>query len=196
MNEPILDACCGSRMMWFDKADNRAVFMDERRESYVVDKGTTGTIGRSPIVVAPDLQADFTNMPFENDSFHLVVFDPPHVTAKKINGTVLRCFGVLSGDWREMLRMGFLECFRVLKPNGTLIFKWAETHIKLSEVLALTPEKPLFGHKTSKHTRWVTFMKSSREAELEKALKYAIEQVPELATVPGIAALLGKTNGD
>lgn len=26
--KPILDMCCGSRMFWFDKADDRAVFGD------------------------------------------------------------------------------------------------------------------------------------------------------------------------
>jgi len=48
-----------------------------------------------------------------------------------------------------------------LKPNGTLIFKWAETQIKVSEVLALTTEKPLFGHKSGKlsKTHWLTFTK-------------------------------------
>jgi hypothetical protein len=28
----VLDVCCGSRMMWFDKADGRALFLDKRRE--------------------------------------------------------------------------------------------------------------------------------------------------------------------
>jgi SAM-dependent methyltransferase len=44
------------------------------------------------------------------------------------------------------LRLGFAECFRVLRPGGTLIFKWNETQVPLKEVLALTPHKPLFGH--------------------------------------------------
>ena len=29
--KPILDACCGSRMFWFDRNDPRAVFCDNRR---------------------------------------------------------------------------------------------------------------------------------------------------------------------
>ena len=30
----VLDACCGSRMFWFDRADARAVFVDKRRETH------------------------------------------------------------------------------------------------------------------------------------------------------------------
>jgi SAM-dependent methyltransferase len=60
-----------------------------------------------------------------------------------------------------MLRGGFSECFRVLKPGGTLIFKWAETEIPLAEVLALTEHQPLYGHRSGKaaKTHWVAFIK-------------------------------------
>lgn len=30
--KPILDPCCGSRMMWFDKQDQRCLFGDKRTE--------------------------------------------------------------------------------------------------------------------------------------------------------------------
>lgn len=67
-----------------------------------------------------------------------------------------------SATFADMLRQGFAECFRVLKPNGTLIFKWNETDIKVSEVLALTPHAPLLGHKSGKasKTHWITFFKT------------------------------------
>lgn len=71
-------------------------------------------------------------------------------------------YGELDKDtWREDLRAGFAECFRVLKPEGVLIFKWSEFDIPLKEILALTPEKPLFGHRSGKQqkTHWVTFIK-------------------------------------
>lgn len=92
----------------------------------------------------------------------LVVTDPPHIVNSSANGNVAKYYGVLHGDWREELRKGFAECFRVLKPNGTLIFKWNECSIPVREILALTPEKPLFGHKTGKlsKTHWVAFLKS------------------------------------
>lgn len=154
---PVLDACCGSRAFWFDKQDGRALFVDIRRET-IARKHADGP--RSPVVVDPDVLADFTALPFPDDSFSLVVFDPPHVV-RSASGNVLAYYGALGADWREMLRKGFAECFRVLKPGGTLVFKWAETQIALREVLSLTPERPLFGHKSGKlnRTHWVAFLK-------------------------------------
>ncbi len=69
--------------------------------------------------------------------------------------------GVLGDDWQDDLRRGFAECFRVLKPEGLLIFKWNETQIRVSAVLALAGVPPLFGHKSGKRvdTHWLTFMK-------------------------------------
>lgn len=156
---PVLDACCGSRMFWFDRKDSRALYIDKRRETHPIDIGTPGTIGRSPIVVDPDRIADFTDMPFADESFHLVVFDPPHIERKEARGVITRRYGHLTGDWREMLRSGFAECFRVLKPHGVLVFKWGESSYRVAEILKLTPAKPLFGHHTSKTTHWCVFMK-------------------------------------
>lgn len=157
---PVLDACCATRAMWFDRADPRALYIDNRQEMLAVDVGTPGTIGRSPIVISPDLLADFAALPFPAESFHLVVFDPPHVERKEALGAVTRRYGCLSGDWREMLRKGFEECFRVLKPHGTLVFKWGESQFRIAEILKLTPVVPLFGQKTSKTTHWCVFMKA------------------------------------
>jgi len=148
-------------MFWFDKADGRALFVDKRIETHPVDIGTPGTKGRKPIVVNPDIQADFTDLPFADGSFHLVVFDPPHIERKEAKGLLTKKYGHLTGDWRDMLRKGFAECFRVLKPHGTLIFKWAESDHAVSEILKLTPERPLFGHQSGKasKTHWIAFLK-------------------------------------
>lgn len=157
----VLDACCGPRSFWFDREDARALFIDKRRETHTIDKGTPGTKGRSPLVIDPDQIADFTNLPFADESFYLVVFDPPHVQREEALGALTKRYGVLNGEWREMLRKGFAECFRVLKPHGVLVFKWAESQFKIKEILELTPEKPLFGHHTSKTTHWAVFMKEA-----------------------------------
>lgn len=158
---PVLDACCGSRMFWFDRADPRALFIDKRQGTWPIDIGTPGTIGRSPIVVAPDVLADFSAMPFADETFSLVVFDPPHVQRQEALGALTRRYGVLNGEWREMLRKGFSECLRVLKPNGVLVFKWGESQFKVADIVALAPVKPLFGHHTSKTTHWAVFMKGA-----------------------------------
>ena len=161
--KPVLDVCCGSKMMWFDRKDSRAVYNDIRsNEKYVMDRGTPGTKGKKDVYILPDTVADFKNLPFENDTFFHVVFDPPHYTKAKIGqGALAFLYGKLEGDWREGIKAGFAECFRVLKPNGTLIFKWCETQFPLREILALTPHKPLYGHRSGKkaQTHWVAFIK-------------------------------------
>ena len=70
----ILDACCGSRMFWFDKENINTVYMDNR----TVD--TTLCDGRR-LIVRPDIIEDFRKMPFENETFYLVIFDPPHLVS-------------------------------------------------------------------------------------------------------------------
>jgi 23S rRNA G2069 N7-methylase RlmK/C1962 C5-methylase RlmI len=54
------------------------------------------------------------------------------------------------------------RCFDLLKPNGTLIFKWNEVSIPLKDILSLTPEKAVCGHPSGKRmgTHWVLFLKS------------------------------------
>jgi SAM-dependent methyltransferase len=164
----VLDVCCGSRAMWFDKADARATYLDRRKkECEVVSEGRTRTI-----TIAPDIQCDFVAIPFPDDSFWHVVFDPPHHTSKHLCGEVTsntqKYYGVLIPGWEEMLAQGFRECFRVLKPNGTLIFKWGSREIPLEQILALTPQKPLYGHKSGKKstTHWVAFLKPNDRADL------------------------------
>ena len=156
MNKSVLDVCCGSKMMWFDKKDKRCVFADKRQEK------TTLCDGRQ-LVVDPDILMDFTNMPFADNTFYLVVFDPPHLIRAGEKSWLAKKYGKLDQDWQDDLRQGFKECFRVLKPNGTLIFKWNETQIKVKDILALTDHQPLFGHLTRRSgcTHWFTFMKDS-----------------------------------
>jgi len=147
----ILDACCGSKMFWFDKENQEVTFMDNR------ELDTTLSDGRK-LIVAPDILADFREMPFEDNSFYLVVFDPPHLKTGGDKSWLIQKYGRLNKDWPEDLKQGFNECMRVLKPNGTLIFKWNEEQIKLSEVLKCFSQQPLFGNKRAK-THWLVFMK-------------------------------------
>lgn len=158
----VLDACCGSRMFWFDKADGRALFVDKRREVCAADTRE----GRRSIVVDPNVLGDFKSLPFPDATFTLVVFDPPHTFAGP-NGWTAKKYGTLKADWREEIRDGFAECFRVLAPLGTLIFKWNEHRVPVSTVLALTPEKPLFGQRcgTTARTHWIVFLKQNEKAE-------------------------------
>ncbi len=60
---------------------------------------------------------------------------------------------MLGPGWRDDLAAGFRECLRVLAPGGTLVFKWNEYAVPLSEVLALCPAKPVFGVRRPKAAR-------------------------------------------
>lgn len=139
-------------MFWFDKEDPRALFMDNRTVENEL------LCDNRRLTVNPDVLADFTDMPFDDESFSLVVFDPPHLLRAGPNSWLAKKYGKLNESWPTMLHDGFDECMRVLKPSGTLIFKWNEDQIKLKDVLATTEYKPLFGNKRSK-THWVVFIK-------------------------------------
>ena len=157
----VLDACCGPRSFWFDKKDKRALFVDRRRGiAPGVWGGVTYKVGGW--IVDPDVVADFTKLPFEDSVFHLVVMDPPHEVRENATGCIGCKYESLRGKWREMIQSGFSECFRVLKSGGVLVFKWNEISVPLSEILKLTPEKPLFGHRSGKSskTHWVCFLKN------------------------------------
>lgn len=150
----ILDPCCGSKMFWFDANNERVLFGDIRDEDHILCDGRA-------LSIKPDVMVDFRKMDFPDSSFKLVVFDPPHLRNAGPQSWLRAKYGILSDDWKSDLRQGFAECFRVLAADGVLIFKWNECQIKVSEILALTDEKPLFGHKSGKRsdTHWITFMK-------------------------------------
>lgn len=148
----ILDACCGSRMFYFDKTNPNVTFMDIRELKDTLCDGRK-------LEIKPDIIGDFRNMPFENNIFDLVVFDPPHLIRAGKNSWLAKKYGMLDFDnWENDLSDGFNECMRVLKPSGTLIFKWNEQQIKLKEVLKCFGQNPLFGEKRSK-THWLIFIK-------------------------------------
>jgi len=162
--KPVLDPCCGSRMFWFDRVDDRALFGDIRAESHQL-KDASSAGGSRHLVIKPDQILDFRALPFADDTFHLVVFDPPHLARNGRNGWLAKKYGGLGADFRDDLMAGFFECFRVLRPFGTLIFKWNEHEIPVSEILGLTNHKPLFGNRCGKTAKshWIVFMKPAND---------------------------------
>lgn len=155
MDKPVLDATCGGRMMWFDKQNPLCLYMDKR-----VVEPMECCDGRS-FRVEPDMVADFTNLPFDDESFYLVVFDPPHLKSAGKKSYMAVKYGVLDKDWQDAIRDGFRECMRVLKPYGTLVFKWSEVQIPTREIINAIGLEPLFGHRSGKraNTHWMTFLK-------------------------------------
>ncbi len=151
--KPIIDVCCGSKMFYFDKENPNVIFMDKRKENHILCDGRE-------LKINPDIVADFKNIPFEDNSFYLVIFDPPHLKSAGQNSWLAKKYGVLPENWQKELKEGFNECMRVLKPNGTLIFKWNEAQVKLSEVLKCFSIRPLCGSRKDR-TYWLVFMKEA-----------------------------------
>ncbi len=160
----VLDPCCGSRMMWFDRADPRVIFGDCRRETLTVTDNSKGNkSGTRTLHIEPDAIMDFRDLPFPDGTFRLVSFDPPHLVRAGPRSWLAAKYGKLGPDWRDDIRQGFAECWRVLAPHGTLVFKWNETQVPLRDVLPLAPEPPLFGHRSGRKglTHWLVFLKAA-----------------------------------
>ncbi len=159
MREKILDVCCGGRMFWFDKEHPETVFADIREmKPTVVGYGKDARTREC----LPDVIHDFRKMDFLDETFTLVVFDPPHLFLGEKSYMRASYGSLIKGTWKEDLKQGFAECFRVLKNDGILIFKWNESQVPLRDILPLVDYSPLFGHPSGKaqQTHWLTFMKS------------------------------------
>lgn len=150
-NKPILDVCCGGKMFYFDKTNENVLFCDKREIK-------TNLCDGRKFEVTPDMICDFTNLPFENETFYHIVFDPPHLKNIGKNSYMAIKYGKLNEDWKTVIKQGFNECMRVLKPYGTLVFKWNEEQIKLKEILNIIDYQPLYGNRRAK-THWLVFVK-------------------------------------
>lgn len=150
-SKPVLDVCCGGKMFYFDKTNNNVLFCDKRQIK-------TNLCDGRKFEISPDLICDFTNLPFENETFYHVVFDPPHLKSIGENSYMAIKYGNLNNEWPTVLKQGFNECMRVLKQYGTLVFKWNEEQIKLKEILNVIDYQPLYGNRRAK-THWLVFVK-------------------------------------
>jgi len=133
----ILDVTCGSRTIWFDKHHPAALYCDNRQEYETrIWKSRDGTAERVCTV-------------------------NPHLLNVGDSSWLAKKYGKLDQNWPAMLYDGFVECMRVLKTDGVLIFKWAESDIPAEKVWKAIGEKPLFGHHSGKRSKtfWACFMK-------------------------------------
>jgi hypothetical protein len=170
----ILDACCGSRMFWFNKQHPNCIYIDKRyKEAGFIDN-------RPKREIKPDFIMDFTNLSFPDKSFKLVVMDPPHLIypkvddEKEIGYRLGLTYGVLNKDtWEEDIKKGFDECWRVLDDYGVLTFKWNDNNIPIKKLLLVLGREPLYGQKVRvtksgrSSTYWFCFMKIPTEEKLK-----------------------------
>lgn len=142
----ILDMTCGLRMMWYQKSNPDTIYGDLRIESHTLSDGRR-------VDIKPDIRFDYRALPFPDNTFDLVNFDPPHLTRAGETGWMRQKYGVLFTTWREDLSAGLSEGFRVLRPGGTLTLKWCSENIPLAEVLELSPYPMLYGTRHGKNNK-------------------------------------------
>lgn len=154
----VLDPCCGGRMFYFDKHHPLVMYGDIRRESVsMTDRGKLRSLD-----ITPDVILDFTNMPFLDDSFNFVVFDPPHLINCGKNSWLAKKYGKLDKySWQDTLSAGLSECIRVVKPGCVVAMKWSEGDISTTKLLKALPYQPVFGDKQGKK-RWLFFIKGMK----------------------------------
>jgi hypothetical protein len=151
-DKPILDACCGSGMFWFNKDHPDAIWVDNREVNLTLCDGRK-------LEIKPDIIADFTDLPFEDGAFKLVVFDPPHLLHAGDDSWLAQKYGKLPDAWKPFIKAGFDECMRVLDDYGVLVFKWSEVDIKVRDIIKTVGQEPLFGNRRSGKAHWMLFMK-------------------------------------
>lgn len=152
----ILDACCGNRMFWVDKQHPNCIFLDKKED------------------IKPDIIGDFRKLPFKDNSFKLVIWDPPHII-QEYNGSsiIIKSYGSLNpNSWKADLKKGFDECWRVLEDYGILEFKWNsrdwDKKTQIENIINIFGVKPLIKNTIRKEasykrnnskTYWCCFMK-------------------------------------
>lgn len=135
----------------------------------------------SDLLTCPDHQYDFRHLPYAEDSFNVLVFDPPYchnpgcliVDANYKNAATTK--GFYHRDIIQLYREGMIEAARVLQPGGLLLVKCKDeiesskqrrSHIELyslaldelrftDEALFILKQKnnPIVQHKRQLHPR-------------------------------------------
>ncbi|MCI9292047.1 MAG: hypothetical protein HFF02_01925 [Erysipelotrichaceae bacterium] len=84
---PILDACCGSRMFYFNK--NNLVYFNDIRDysDTLYDDRKLGNY--------PDTRWDFRSFPILDNSYHMVVLDLPHLIKVRESSWLAKKYGKL-----------------------------------------------------------------------------------------------------
>ena len=152
----ILDPMCGGRMMWYDKTNPHALFLDKRSEQCNLCDGRLFT-------VAPDMVQDVTDVKFAKahaGQFSLILFDPPHLKYAGNNSWLSKKYGTLPKDWKAFIGKAFDNCWIMLADKGVIVAKWSDEQIPLKDFLGAVNRDPVFGsdyHAPS--TKWVVYMK-------------------------------------
>jgi len=167
--EEILDPTAANRSIWLDGNKDRddTLYCDIRREDAGFVEDAMDSNRNPNYEIEPDDIQDFRDLQYPDESFNLIVFDPPHAIRpdgmESLTGIITRKWGALHAEtWQSDLKQGFLELWRVLNPGGTLVFKFSDESADFEDVLRLAPVSPLFGTAQTNgtvETRWFVFYK-------------------------------------
>lgn len=157
MSTKILDITAGNRSTWFWKDCPYATFVDKRKEEFDV-------YGQH-ININPDVVCNWDDLPFEDESFDLVYFDPPHLFNGNHSIMAKKYTTLNPKTWKQDLLNGFNEAYRVCKTGGFLLFKWCEGCRRITEI-DFGDWKKLFGTRTGKsgNTIWIILIKEEKNA--------------------------------
>jgi len=118
----ILDACCGGKSMYHSLnnqfTQDEIVYIDIRKGTFTCPyKGTIAA------VIKPTILADCKHLPFRDNTFRLIIFDPPHLSTLWKSDLEARYGSIDVANFRLMLRAVNEEFYRVLKIQGILLTK-------------------------------------------------------------------------
>jgi len=146
-------------------SDDDIVFMDVRSGTYHYEHEEFP----KTTIVAPDIRADLKRLPFREQIFSMIIFDPPHARYGSSSYMNLR-YGCLSRkDYSALVVWANIEFARVLKPQGYVyakVFDYEDRPTILKR--CFSNFKPLLdiqhtskASATSYKTHWMLFVKSS-----------------------------------
>lgn len=155
MDKDIIDLCCGWRMFWHDKNDPLVHFMDIR----TLPKGSIKS--RPNFSVEPDEIGDYRDVKYPDNTFKIVVLDPPHLRSLWDKSWMAMKYGKLLESRKEDIRKWFYEGIRILQDKWILIFKRSESEIPISEIISLFPVKFSIWNRSGKwnKTIWLIYIK-------------------------------------
>jgi len=120
----ILDVTVGSRKIycgWDEKLGDDLIGIDNRKGDF--SREDPKLWAKQTVIVEPTVLTDMKSLPFRDNLFDAIIFDPPHT-----NANLDTWLGKYYGSWTQKetiqtLRKVNVEFPRVLKDNGFLILK-------------------------------------------------------------------------
>lgn len=175
----ILDATAGNRTMWKHKKCEGIIYSD-------IEKN---------LKVKPTIFADNRQLPFRDETFSTIFFDPPHdigvddsdiltmgkfalkearATEKRLHTYYGLYYIKTVDDMIKLLYYTQKEFMRILKYSGLLWLKWNDVAMQLNRVLAIfadwkilliIPQTSTSHTMGTKQTYWVCMIKEKKETK-------------------------------